>query len=249
MPRTRADLFKDMIEQLRFDIATGKIATGRRFPPERELAERFAVSRTTIREVVRALEVVGLVDIKRGRDGGVFTTSNCRALASSPFTSLLALEPVSSAQALEFRQLVEPRAAGLAALRATDAEVKNLRRSLDMISDGETTVDRYIESNRLFHAAVARATNNPHLFNVLSEFFEAPETAAVARQAAASQWSLIRYFHRKIADAIEQRDARQAELWMDAHLAQVEQDLSRARHVMPSHHPSRHRPARRPTSA
>ena len=56
-----------MIEQIRFDIATGKIATGRRFPPERELATRFGVSRTTIREVVRALELIGLVVIKRGR--------------------------------------------------------------------------------------------------------------------------------------------------------------------------------------
>jgi DNA-binding FadR family transcriptional regulator len=239
MRRTRAELFKDMIEQIRFDIATGKIATGRRFPPERELATRFGVSRTTVREVVRALELIGLVVIKRGRDGGIFTTSNCQELAGSSFTSLLALEPSGFSQSLEFRKIVEPSAAALAAVRATEEEVKTLRRSLDMISDGETTVDRYIESNRLFHKTVAQATGNPYIFTVLSQFFEAPETTATARQAAASQWSLIRYFHGKIFEAIELRDFNQAEIWMDAHLAQMEADLSRARHMTRSRSTSR----------
>jgi GntR family transcriptional regulator, transcriptional repressor for pyruvate dehydrogenase complex len=239
MRRSRAELFKDMIEQLRFDIATGSIATGGRFPSERDLATRFAVSRTTIREVVRALELIGLVVIKRGRDGGIFTTSNCQELAGTSFTSLLALEPAGFAKSLEFRKIVEPQAASLAAVRATEAEVKTLRRSLDMISDGETTVDRYIESNRLFHSTVARATGNPYIFNVLSQFFEAPETTATARQAAASQWSLIRYFHGKIFEAIELRDFKQAETWMDAHLAQMEADLSRARHMTRPRPPKR----------
>jgi GntR family transcriptional repressor for pyruvate dehydrogenase complex len=229
MRRTRAALFSQVIEQLRIDIATGRIPVGRRFPTDRQLANRFGVSRATVREVVRVLELIGLVTITRGRNAGVAVSDNARELAGSSFTSLLPPEPARFSQSIEFRKIVEPQAAALAAVRATDTELGILRRSLEMISDTETTVERYIESNELFHKTVAHATGNPYIVNVLAELFEAPE--AVARQATASQWSLIRYFHGKILTAIEARDTRQAEAWMEAHLAQLEADLSRARYM------------------
>lgn len=227
--RTRAALFEDMTREIRFEIATGKIGAGHRFPAERDLAARFEVSRGMIREVLRALELIGLVTVKRGRDGGVFTTHNCQELAGSSFTSLLSLDQYTFPQSLEFRRIVEPRAAALAAIRATEEHLKTLKGTLRTMQEHQMSVDLYVESNRLFHRTIAEASSNPYIFNVVSQFFEEPETVKVGKHGSQSQWSLTLYFHEKIFDAIALRNFKEAEVWMEAHLAQIENDFSRAR--------------------
>lgn len=227
--KSRAALFETMTREIRFDIATGKIKAGHRFPAERELAARFEVSRGTIREVLRALELIGLVTVRRGRDGGVFTTDNGQELAGSSFTSLLPLDQLAFPQSLEFRRIVEPRAAALAALRATDEHLNVLRGTLRTMQEHQMSVDLYVETNRLFHRTIAEATRNPYIFNVVSQFFEAPETVKTGKHGSQSQWSLTLYFHQKIVDAIALRSLKEAEVWMEAHLAQIENDFSRAR--------------------
>lgn len=116
----RPRIFEDVIQKIRLDIAAGKIGPGQRLPSERSLAALFRVSRGSIREAIRALEIFGLVRAKRGREGGVFTTSNSRQIARASFTSLVPLEQYSFLESLELRKIFEPKTAALAALRAAE---------------------------------------------------------------------------------------------------------------------------------
>lgn len=230
MVRSRTRIFEDVVQRIRLGMATGAIAPGQRLPTERTLAAQYNASRGSLREAIRILEFLGLVTVKRGRDGGVFVNANCRELARDSFTSLLPLGQYSFEQSLEFRKIIEPRAAEMAALRATDDHLNTLRKSLAMV-DEHPSPEMFVESNRLFHATVAEATGNPYVQSFLQQFFAAQDMSAAARTAGPIQRSLAQFFHARIADAIVQRNAREAGAWMDAHLAQLESDFRQSRAV------------------
>jgi GntR family transcriptional repressor for pyruvate dehydrogenase complex len=217
-------VFDDVLQKIRVDIARGAIRPGQRLPPERRLAAEYQVSRASIREVVRVLELAGLVTVKRGRDGGAMTTEDCRQIAQGAFTSLVPLDRYRFLELLEFREIVEPKAAALAAIRANEQHRQALRRSLAMMSRAASTPETQVESNLLFHETIAQAAGNLYLQSLLPQVLGRHIPPAVRRGAPAG-WSVSRFFHAKIADAIARRDATDAEVWMEAHLAHLEHDL------------------------
>lgn len=206
-------VFDDVLQKIRVDIARGAIRPGQRLPPERRLAAEYQVSRASIREVVRVLELAGLVTVKRGRDGGAMTTEDCRQIAQGAFH--LARAPGS---------ISLPGAAALAAIRANEQHRQALRRSLAMMSRAASTPETQVESNLLFHETIAQAAGNLYLQSLLPQVLGRHIPPAVRRGAPAG-WSVSRFFHAKIADAIVRRDATDAEVWMEAHLAHLEHDL------------------------
>lgn len=140
MLRSRTRVFEDVVQRIRLGMATGAIAPGQRLPTERTLAAQYHASRASLREAI-----------------GVFVTVNCRELARDSFTSLLPLGQYRFEQSLEFRKLIEPRAAEMAARRATEDHHTTLRKSLTMV-DEHPSPEMFVESNRLFHATIAEAT-------------------------------------------------------------------------------------------
>lgn len=126
--------FEGCVEQLATAIRLGVYPVGSVLPPERELAERLAVSRATLREAIAALRQAGLVETRRGRGGGSTVTSRARGRLRGEISRLSPATKAGWLDALEFRRVVEPGAAHLAAsldlpeadrerLRATEAAV------------------------------------------------------------------------------------------------------------------------------
>ena len=103
----------------------------------------------------------GLVTVRRGREGGVFTTPHCAEIARDSFTSLQPLGRHGFPHSLEFRRIVEPKVAELAALRTTDDHLNTLRKSILMLEEHPASVEVFVESNRLFHQTLAVASGNP----------------------------------------------------------------------------------------
>jgi GntR family transcriptional repressor for pyruvate dehydrogenase complex len=167
---------------------------------------------------VRVLELAGLVTVKRGRHGGALTTEDCRQIAQGALTSLVPLDRYRFLELLEFRKIVEPKAAALAAIRANEQHRQALRRSLAMMSRAASTPETQVESNLLFHETIAQAAGNLYLQSLLPQVLGRHIPPAVRRGAPAG-WSVSRFFHAKIADAITD-----AEVWMEAHLAHLEHD-------------------------
>jgi GntR family transcriptional regulator, transcriptional repressor for pyruvate dehydrogenase complex len=239
-------VFEQVIQQLRFEIASGKVEPGDRLPSDRKLALIFGVGRGSIREAIRALELFGLVYVKRGRQGGAYFTENCREIAEASFTKL----PIIGStilNSLEFRKALEPKAAALAAERRNDDDVALLRESLTMMKNGLDVTEAFVESNQLFHDTVARSTKNPYFGELIPQFLARPEIRAGTGSSDMIERSMILLMHTRIVEAIIRRDAEAAEFWMAGHIGQIAEELQHGRMLLSSRETTTRKPKKRRT--
>ncbi len=217
---TRRRLYEDIVQQFHALLRQGALKHGDRLPAERELAEQFQVSRSSVREAIRALELQGLVVSKRG-SGTFINTENLDAALD-----LLAANLNGGAAALqdifEMRHLMEPHIAALAAQRATADQVWRLREILTeqqrQIDLGETGV----ESDTAFHFTLAAATHNSALVKVVSAIEDILQMSRdkSLQEPGRPQRSLES--HRRILRMVESGDAAGCRQAMDHHLTAVE---------------------------
>jgi GntR family transcriptional regulator, transcriptional repressor for pyruvate dehydrogenase complex len=157
-PVKRSRIYEHIVEQIRALIREGRWAPGDQIPPERELAERFRVSRTSVREALRALEMQGVIDSRQG--GGTFVrTADTEALVP-PLAAAILRGRQELAEVLEVRELIEPGIARSAAQRASSEHVAQLEALLERqrvcIAEGRSFVDE----DTAFHYTLAQAADN-----------------------------------------------------------------------------------------
>jgi GntR family transcriptional repressor for pyruvate dehydrogenase complex len=157
-------MLDDVFVQLRGAILAGEVPEGERLPNERELAERFNVGRPTVREALRSLEALGIVEIRAGRAGGAYAARPSEATLGSALSTLVSLRGASAQELAEFRLGFEAETAWWAARRADADDVAELerlveatRRRLEQVTDDYTPVT---EADARWHEALARATRN-----------------------------------------------------------------------------------------
>jgi DNA-binding FadR family transcriptional regulator len=163
--RTAAEQIAD---RLTAAIALGEFIPGQRLPAERELAALLGVSRATIREALQRLSSGGYLSIKRGRHGGAFVESGWGATSAEVVRRTLAENWEHYEQLLDFRQLMEPLIAGLAATRRDSEDLAAIGRALDAYRDAADREESRAADEAL-HLAVARATHNSYLVSVSSQ--------------------------------------------------------------------------------
>ena len=120
-------IYEEIVRQIKAMIAEGRLKSGDQLPPERDLAEKFLVSRTSVREALRALESLGLIEIRPGE--GTFVREVSVESLIQPLALVMASQREAMSELFEARRLLEPLIAGLAATRATRAGVSNTRPS------------------------------------------------------------------------------------------------------------------------
>src|SRR3954447_19785084 len=126
-PARRVRALDDVFLQIRKAIVAGDVSEGERLPNERDLAERFAVGRPTVREALRSLEALGIVEIRPGRTGGAFATRPSEATLGSAASTLVSLQGASPKELAEFRLSFEADNAWWAARRAGDDDLAELQ--------------------------------------------------------------------------------------------------------------------------
>jgi GntR family transcriptional repressor for pyruvate dehydrogenase complex len=163
-PARRLRMLDDVFLQIRDAILAGEIPEGARLPNERDLAERFEVGRPTVREALRSLEALGIVEIRAGRTGGAYAARPSEATLGSALSTLVSLRGASAQELAEFRLGFEADTAWWAARRADADDVAVLeqlvaetQRLLDQVSDDWTPVS---DADARWHEALARATKN-----------------------------------------------------------------------------------------
>ena len=192
--------FESVADQIRTQLMTGALRPGDRLPSERELAEQFSLSRNTVREGLRALEVTGLLELRKGASGGAFVRQGQGDIVISGFTDLFWLGTIESQHLTEGRLIVGVAVTRLACRRATDADFELLKEN---VAAAEEAIARgnYTERVRLnleFHRILARAAQNPVLTvltdalieiqaQLLKTFVPAPEAEVMA-----SRWRLLK---------------------------------------------------------
>src|SRR5215813_8997128 len=119
-------IYEEIVRQVKQLIAEGRLKSGDQLPPERDLAEKFLVSRTSVREALRALESVGLIEIRPGE--GTFVREVSVDALVEPLALVLLSQRAMIEELFEARRLLEPAIAGLAARRATKEEIQEMDR-------------------------------------------------------------------------------------------------------------------------
>lgn len=217
-----------IVEQIRFLMRQGQLKPGDRLPPERDLCERFSVSRVTVREALRMLESRGLVEILVGARGGAFVTAPSSNRVGESLTDLLTLSVISAADVTEVRMALEVGIVPLVCERATEEDLADLdeicRRYEEALRDGDFTMDMSLE----FHIRVAEATHNPAV-SMLVQSFRGPILMSLqeAKNAAPEMGHLGTREHERFVAAVRRRDPQTATRIMAEHLTRTAHRLRR----------------------
>jgi GntR family transcriptional repressor for pyruvate dehydrogenase complex len=207
-----------LADELRERILRREFPEGTALPPERELVTQTRMSRTTVREALRILEVQGLVQIRTGRSGGAFVQRPGEESIASSVNLMIRGRRIRMAALLETRESIEPSCAQLAAKYRTAADLDVLERANDAIETDGTLAD-FLTANIDWHIAVAVASHN----ELLTGFMLALSRAIYASTDnqgfidAEVRATTIRA-HRTITDAIRDRDPQAAVRRMERHV-------------------------------
>lgn len=208
-------------------IRAGDLKPGDRLPPEKELSESLGLSRSSLREAVKALEVVRVLDVRRG--DGTYVTSLSPSLLLEALSFVVDVHQDDSVLELfEVRRILEPAAAALAAPRMTPADVAHLRELVAQV-DSTTSVDELVANDIVFHRHIAERAGNAYLTRLLDTLSSSTLRARVWRgltQEGSVERTLTE--HRAIVDALESGDATLASAQMTVHVSGVAAWLRRA---------------------
>src|SRR6516164_11427114 len=153
-------LYEQIVQQIEELILSGVLKPGDQLPAERDLAQRFGVSRTAVREAVKCLREKGLLEAFSGK-GTFVTNSTSQAIRQSLdlMTRIGQLEGLT--HLVELRQILEPEIAGLAATRMDDQLLTTMREAVATMDNNLQDPDAYIEADLVFHLVMAEAAGNP----------------------------------------------------------------------------------------
>ncbi|AGF54165.1 MULTISPECIES: FadR/GntR family transcriptional regulator [Clostridium] len=164
MPNKNPKVYDQVIDDIKNKIKSGEIKKGDRLPSERELSESLGVSRTSIREAIRALEVIGLVESRRG--AGNYIKTNFEDSLFEPLSVMFMLQESSPREMFDVRESLELQCARLSAKNIQDNELALLAAILDRMYLAESE-EESLELDIKFHYIVAKASRNVLLINVL----------------------------------------------------------------------------------
>jgi GntR family transcriptional repressor for pyruvate dehydrogenase complex len=213
-------IYEEIVRQIRMLIADGHLKSGDRLPPERDLAERFRVSRTSVREAMRALESRGLIGIRPG-EGAFVREVSIEALVE-PLALVILAQRETIADLYEARRLLEPPIAALAARRATPEELTEMARILDEQGTEVAAGRTGLVQDAAFHSALAHSTHNRAITRIVTTLMDLLAQSREESLSIPGRPVRSHADHRRVLAAVESRDARRAEQAMLTHLVGVE---------------------------
>jgi len=220
-PRKRRYRYTDIVEKIRGMIQSGDLKVGDKLPPERTLAERLKVSRNCVRQAVQALAERKILESRQG-DGTYVSTPDESPLTDS-FALAIHLRKELLEEVLEFRLLMEPQVAALAAKRITGGELDRLK---VIVCDQQRKMLAGEEDSGLdiaFHAAVADSSKNGSVRQVMKTVDAIiNESRSALLQSDARRGASV-VGHLKLIDALETGDSEMAFKAMKEHISQVEE--------------------------
>jgi len=220
-------LADEAINKIKEMIVSGALRPGDRLPKEADLAERLGLSRNSLREAVKALSMIRVLDVRQG--DGTYVTSLEPHLLLDLLGFVVDFHTDDAVmQFLEVRRLLEPAATALAAQRMTADEVEKLQAVLDELGSAPS-IEALVANDLEFHRRIAAGAANPVLSSLL-DGLSGPTTRAriwrgLTQQGAAER---TREQHQAIVDAIAARQPELARSWATVHVAGVEEWLRRA---------------------
>jgi GntR family transcriptional regulator, transcriptional repressor for pyruvate dehydrogenase complex len=219
----RGRVYEQVLKQLQEQIVTGRLKPGDKLPPERELAQRFKVSRSSVRDAIQALQVMRLV---RSRQGG--GTAVCEISAdtlASPLSQALAGRQGLIAELIEARKIIEPPLAARAAVNATEEEIERLEEILCRQEEKTRRSEPVLEEDSDFHYTIALAARNSVVRRMVDLLMDLLRASRSRNMQIPGRLARSLAGHRRVLAAIRSRDPRAARAAMLRHIREIERIL------------------------
>ena len=226
-PVKRQPIAEQVVQQLLSLILAGSLKPGEQLPPERELAQTLEVSRPSLREALRALSLLGVVNIRQG--GGAFVSSLNPEELLGPIHFFVSLDEHNLQALFEARILIESGLAALAATRITDEEISRLRACVELDEDALSDPEQFAKLDAEFHWIICKAANNSFLERVATsvQVLGRASRGITSHLPGVLEQSLRD--HKRIVTALAARDSEQAATAMKSHLWNVRDAYNRNR--------------------
>jgi len=227
-PIPRTNLTEEIVTRLVSLILEEGLKPGDKLPSVRELVNQFSVGRSSLREAIRILNAIGVIDVSVGE--GMSVGRGDLSLIARPLTLGLLMGQQSRNDLIETRRLIEIEMAGLAAERGTEVEIVTISGHLETMRESQNRHARYSTADLEFHLAIARASHNQLLYNLLHTLRHilGALIAKVVVDYDANHMPQSFKVHLPIYDAIRTRNSRGARRAMAAHLDRLEERLTLA---------------------
>src|SRR5208282_4492655 len=201
----KTKLYEKVAQQIRGLIRDGLLKPGDKLPPERELAETFQVSRSSLRDAIRSLEVMGLLEPRQG-EGTIVLDLDASALVS-PLSMMLQQKRELIGELLDLRRIIKPPLAARAATHTTPEEIalmeEILERQKEKVDRGELAIDEDSE----FHYALASAAKNSVILKVVDVFMDLLRESRERSLQVEGRLQKSLLGHKRIMSAVRRHDA------------------------------------------
>jgi DNA-binding FadR family transcriptional regulator len=218
---------KVVADQIRDAVFQKRLKPGDRLPPERKLMEEFEVSRVTIREALRSLEHFGIIEIKRGFEGGAFIKDPSTKFVNNYLQDIFSLGKIKVCHLTEARFSVEPSSVKLACERMTEGFLKqielNIKETKECLDKGNKNDARLL--NLEFHRKIAQASENPVIFFMIDSIMDIMENNISSIPLLGKPVARSLKFHEEIYFAIRDRNAKGAHDLMQDHIMNIQKAL------------------------
>ncbi len=216
--------FDDVLDQIIAHIRSGELKPGDPLPTERAMADLLGISRPIVREVLKSLELLGIITCVHG--GGNYIADHLESCLIRPISILFAMNNGSVQQSQQLRAALECQAAYLAAGKCSPLDAARLHLLMEQlaVSEKEEEMEQY---DRELHLAIAQIADNPLIYSVLSaSALLTDRMIADIRRVAARETQSVHEIdaqHRELVDAIVKKDAVRAECAMKIHMEAIAQ--------------------------
>lgn len=215
-------IYQQVNRQIQDLILSGQLKKGDKLPGERQLAEMLSVSRASVRESLRSLEIMGLLESRAGE--GNFISESRTPILLEPLSIMFRLNNGTFRDILEIRSALEVEAAGIAAARLDDAQEAELRRLFRELQDSRNEAES-VEIDKAIHLAIATSTGN-YLFVTMLDAISSLMSAFIADARKVivkniKEQGRLDAIHQDVIDALCARDPAGARAAMERHFASV----------------------------
>lgn len=223
----RKRLTDQIIDQLIAMVADGKLKPGDKLPSETALMEQFGVGRSSLREAIGALSLIGMLTVRPGH--GTHVAPSVGESVSKPLRwGMFVSWREKLHEFIEARIALEQTMVGMAAERASEADIEEIRRGLNLLKSPKLTKRRAIEADLLFHMAIANASQNSVLSRFLEELRQPVKNWMEQKASLFGGYDSVFEQHEAVYNAILARDPARAQKAMREHLEAVGERLTAA---------------------